>query len=109
MSSNADRAKLGAGANEIRQAQKEMKKASKAGKPESIVIPESTRPIQDIIRDRVTVLPGHIGLEIADNTPIEESLLILDWTMQMSDHVGFMIGDVLNSVKRSGATNTRKR
>ena len=86
-----------------------MKKASKAGKPESIVIPESTRPIQDIIRDRVTVLPGHIGLEIADNTPIEESLLILDWTMQMSDHVGFMIGDVLNfSEKKWGDKYTKR-
>jgi len=96
MSSYADRAKLAAGANEIRDAQKEMKEGTKAAKPDAIVIPDSTRPIQDIIRDRVKVLPGHIGLEIADDTPMEESLRILDWTTQMSDHVGFMIGDVLN-------------
>ena len=96
MSSNADRSELAAGANEIRRVQKQMNEASKAAKPDSIVIPDSTRAIQDIIRNRVKVLPGHIGLEIAEDTPMEESFRILDWTTQMSDHVGFMIGDVLN-------------
>jgi lysyl-tRNA synthetase class I len=61
-----------------------------------VVIPESTRDIKEILAERVTVLPGSIGLRIADNTPIEESLRVLDWTTTLSNHVGFMIGDVLN-------------
>jgi hypothetical protein len=93
----SDKANLAAGAEEIRKAQKELKEKNitipKAG---PIVIPESTRPIEDIVRDRVTMLPGHIGLKLADDTPIEESLRVLDWTTTLSDHVGFMIGDVLN-------------
>ena len=59
-------------------------------------IPESTRPIPDIIREHVTVLPGHIGLKLSNNTPIEESLSILDWTTTLSEHCRFMIGDVVN-------------
>jgi hypothetical protein len=59
-------------------------------------IPESTRPIQDIVRDHVTVLPNHIGLKLADNTPIEESLRILDWATTLSEQCGFMVGDVAN-------------
>lgn len=89
----SDKAKLAAGAEEIRKAQKQAKTEAP---PEPVVIPESTRPIQEIINERVTVLPGHIGLKLADATPIEESLRILDWTTTLSDHVGFMIGDVLN-------------
>jgi hypothetical protein len=89
--------KLAAGAKEIEKA----KAADKAEKAEAekkalvVSIPKVTRPIQEIIGDRVTVLPGHIGLKIADGTPIEENLAILDWATQLSDHAGFMIGDVL--------------
>src|SRR5690242_20339907 len=110
MSNKADKAKLDAGAAKIHKAKKEAgnakaqpnsrnsKKVTRvaASPMEPVVIPESTRPIQDIIRERVTVLDGHIGLKLADNTPIEESLRILDWTTSLSKHVGFMIGDVLN-------------
>lgn len=98
----ADDAKLAKGAAKIQKAQKEktakrVKKKPETAPPlEPVVIPESTRPIQDIIRERVTVLDGHIGLKLADDTPLEESLRILDWTTTMSDHVGFMVGDVLN-------------
>lgn len=84
--------KLSAGADEIKKAQKELAKA----KPEPVEIPELTRSVQEVIRDRVTVMDGNIGLELDKDTTIEESLAVLDWTTQMSDHVGFMIGDVLN-------------
>jgi hypothetical protein len=86
----SDKAKLAKGAEDIKKAEKE--KASL----EPVVIPESTRPIKDISADRVTLLEGHIGLKLAEDTPIEENLRILEWTTQLSDHVGFMIGDVLN-------------
>jgi hypothetical protein len=91
--------KLAAGAAKIRQLQKSKKGKTKKAAPvplEPVVIPESTRDIKDIIRDRVTVLPGSIGLELDKDTPIEETLRVLDWTTTLSDHVGFMIGDVLN-------------
>jgi hypothetical protein len=112
-SSKSDKAQLAAGADDIRKAEKEAKdskaikpelkngkgnKAKKVAEPpmELVVIPESTRPIEEILKERVTVLPGSTGLELADATPIEESLRVLDWAMQMSNHVGFFIGDVLN-------------
>src|SRR5881394_1396570 len=89
---NTAKSKLAAGAAEIRKAEKEAKE--KAAEP--VVIPASTRPIEDIVRERVTLLPGHIGMKLADDTPIEEALRVLDWTNTLADHVGFMIGDVLN-------------
>src|SRR5207245_7666187 len=114
MSSKTNKAKLAKGAKKIRKAEKEARKAT-ATKPElkngkgnkakqvaapipvePVVIPESTKPIQDILDKRVKIFPGHTGLKLADDTPIEETLRILDWTTQMSDHVGFMIGDVIN-------------
>jgi hypothetical protein len=101
----SDNAKL---AEKIHTAKKEAKesKAAKEKKAkkktevlaplESIAIPESTRDIKDILADHVTVLDGHIGLKLSDDTPIEESLRVLDWTTALSEHVGFMIGDVIN-------------
>lgn len=91
-SKKADNAKLAKGAAKIKKAQKE---ASKTEPGAEIQIPELTRPVQEIVADRVTVLPGHIGLELAETTPIEESLAILDWAKGMSDHVQFMIGDII--------------
>jgi hypothetical protein len=89
---------LAAGAKEIKDAQKELTKGkAQAAKPETVVIPESTRPMEEIIRDHVTIAPGSIGLTLSDDIPMEESLRVLDWTTQLSEHVGFMIGDVLNS------------
>jgi hypothetical protein len=113
VSKKSDNAKLADGAAKIRKAQKEKEANNRAAKPEQkngkgkkakkvtapppepVVIPESTRPIQDILKDRVTVLPGSIGIKLADATPIEESLRVLDWATTMSNHVGFMIGDIL--------------
>ncbi len=102
---------LAANAAEIRRLEKEQKAETKKPKakaktakakpepkpaPEPVEIPDVTRAMHEIVQDRVQVLEGSIGLKIADETPIEESLVILDWAMQMNDHVGFMIGDVLN-------------
>ncbi len=75
MSNAKTKAKLAAGAAKIRKLEKAKKGGKKADPPkvEPVVIPESTRPIEEIIKERVTVLPGSIA-----------------------NHVGFMIGDVLN-------------
>lgn len=84
-----DKAALADGAKAIKQAEQEAAKVA-------VDIPKSTRDLQEIINDRVTIAPGNIGLKLDEATPIEESLRILDWTQALSDHVGFMIGDVLN-------------
>jgi len=99
--------KLANGAAKIHKARKEADKA-KAAKPKPAPaekdnrklqvyepVPECTRPIEDILRDRVTILDGHIGLKLSDATTIEENLAILDWATSLSNHAGFMIGDVL--------------
>ena len=78
----------------LRKLRKPKKKLKEKAEP--IVIPESKRSINEIVADRVKVLPGSIGLEISEDTPIEESLRILDWATALSNHVGFMIGDILN-------------
>lgn len=69
-------------------------KARKKQKP--LVIPASTRPIKELIADRVTILDGSIGVKIAEETPLEEVLRIMDWATAMNDHIGFMIGDIIN-------------
>lgn len=83
---------LANGAKAIREAEAEASKA----KEEPLVIPKATRPMMDVVKQRVTQVHDHLGLKIDEDTPIEESLQILDWTMQLNNHVGFMIGDVLN-------------
>lgn len=89
--------KLAAGAKEIKALEAKGKEGStQAIESEPVVIPELTRPIQEVINDRVTIAPNSIGLTMSDDTTIEESLAVLDWTTSLSDHVGFMIGDVLN-------------
>jgi hypothetical protein len=82
-------------AAEIKKLEAEAKAAQ--AKPEPVEIPELTRSIQEIMNDRVKIAPGHIGMTLDDETPIEENLAILEHTMTLSDHVGFMIGDCLNS------------
>jgi hypothetical protein len=84
--------KLADGAKAIRDAEQKAKDAV----PERVEIPKSTRSMQEVVRDRVVISAGNIGLKIAEDTPIEESLQILDWATALSDHVGFMVGDALN-------------
>ena len=57
---------------------------------------DSKRPIQAILKDYVEILPDHIGLKIDDKIPLDESLSVLGWAMALSDHAGFMIGDIIN-------------
>ncbi len=74
----------------------EIKKLEQEAKQEPLVLQPLTRSVQEIVRDRATILDGGLGLELSDNTTIEESLAVLDWAQGMSDHVGFWIGDILN-------------
>jgi hypothetical protein len=67
---------------------------AEANKP--VELAKLTRSLDEIVQDRVTLLPDNIGIKLSEQTTIEESLAILDWATAMSDHVGFMIGDVLN-------------
>lgn len=76
---------------------KKLEQDAKATVEEPLEIPEVTRTIQEILNDRVTIAPGHIGLTMADDTPLEEHIAVLGYTTQLSDHVGFMIGDILNN------------
>jgi len=92
MATKNDKAKLAKGAKEIKKAEAQAKKE----KPQPLVIPASTRPLQEILSERVRVLDGSIGLKIAEETPLEEVLRIMDWATAMSDHIGFMVGDVIN-------------
>jgi len=87
---------LAVGAEEIRKLQKR-KTRNAQPKVEPLAIPECNKSIEDVLKDRVTMLPGSVGLKIADDTPIEENLMILDYATTLGDHVGFMIGDVINA------------
>jgi hypothetical protein len=59
-------------------------------------IADTERPIQAILNDYVEVMPGHIGLKIKKGITLNESLSVLGWATAVSDHVGFMIGDIIN-------------
>jgi hypothetical protein len=83
--------KLAAGADKIKKAQADAK-----AKVAPLEIKETTRAIEEILKERVEILPHSVGLKIDKETPIEENLKILDWASAMNDHVGFFIGDVLN-------------
>jgi hypothetical protein len=61
-------------------------------------------PIEVILTDHVAILPGHIGLKIDDKISLDESLAVLDWTAQMQDHVGFLVGDVINHGEQKWGT-----
>jgi hypothetical protein len=92
--SKEDKDKLAKGAAAIKKEAAAVEAKAKAAEP--LVIPKSTRDIKEIVQERVTVLPGSIGVKLADDTPLEEVLRIMDWATTMSDHVGFMIGDIIN-------------
>jgi hypothetical protein len=72
----------------------EMKKLEEAAKP--LAIGKSTRDLVQLLAERVTVLPNHIGVKIQEDTPIEEWLRIYDWAEGVHMHAGFIIGDVIN-------------
>lgn len=95
-----DRKKLAAGAAAIRAAGKKTTGGKiipiTPSKPEPVVIPDLTQSPEEIVRLRVTVLAGSIGLAIHEDTELEETLAIYDHVKTMQDHVGFMIGDVIN-------------
>jgi len=55
-----------------------------------------TRDIKQVLRDRVKMLPGHVGLTLADETTLAECLQILGYTLELRDGVQFLIGDVIN-------------
>jgi hypothetical protein len=81
---------LAAGAADIKKAEQE------AADSEPLVLEPLTRSVEEIFRDRVTMMSNNLGVVLDDNTTIEENLAILDHTNSLSDHVGFMIGDILN-------------
>lgn len=56
---------------------------------------ESTRDIGEILAERVEI-KDNIAVTIKDETPLEECLPILDYFTNLGEHVGFMIGDVIN-------------
>src|SRR5215813_619235 len=55
-----------------------------------------TRDIKVVLKERVKFLPEHVGLSLSDDTSIAECLQILDYVVQLGEHIGFLIGDVLN-------------
>src|SRR5262245_40064210 len=99
MASVAEKKALAEGADEIRAAQKEAD-----GKAKVVPIVDkftdkdlkATRDIKEVMKDRVEILPGSLGLKLKPETTIAENLQILDEVVHMEDHVQFMIGDVLN-------------
>jgi hypothetical protein len=59
-------------------------------------IVESTRNVDEIIAERVTVGAGFSSLTISPETPLPEWLQILDYTVKMAEQSQFFIGDALN-------------
>ena len=92
MSNTPDKAKLAGGAAAIRKAEKERDNQ----KPFTQKELTPTRDVKEVWRDRVAVLDGHIGLKLKPETTPAENLQVLDYVVQLGDHVQFMIGDVLN-------------
>jgi hypothetical protein len=87
-----DKEKLAAGAAEIRKAEARAENE----KPFSEKELKPTRDIKEVLHDRVKILDGHLGLKLSPGTTPAENLQVLDYVVQMGDHVQFMIGDVIN-------------
>jgi len=81
---------LAAGADAIRKAEQEKADA------EPLVLQPLTRSVAEIFRDRVTIMENSLGVVLSEDTTIEENLAILDHTNSLQEHVGFMLGDILN-------------
>ena len=92
MSNRADKAKLDKGAAKIREAEKQ----AAASKPINEKALAPTRDIKAVLRDRVEFLPRHLGMVVADDTTLAESLQICDWAIALGEHVQFLIGDAIN-------------
>jgi hypothetical protein len=87
-----DKERLAAGAAEIRKAEYNLLDE----KPFTEKELKSTRDIKEVMRERVIILDAHLGLKLSPQTTPAENLQILDYVVQMGDHVQFMIGDVIN-------------
>lgn len=57
---------------------------------------EPTRPIQAVLKDRVTFLDDYIGLKLHEDTTLPESLQIVGYMVELGEHVQFLIGDAIN-------------
>jgi hypothetical protein len=79
---------LAKGAAEIHKAQNAQKSF--------LTFVESERPSAEIMKERVEVLPGWIGLKISDATPMDECMKIVDRVRQMHQNVSWMLGDLIN-------------
>jgi hypothetical protein len=87
-----DKGRLAAGAAEIRKAEANLLDE----KPFTNSELKPVRDIKEVLHDRVKILDGHLGVKLSPQTTPAENLQILDYVVQMGDHVQFMIGDVIN-------------
>ena len=84
--SRADKAALAKGADAI-----------KKTKAVAVVkLAKSTRSIEDILREHTTMAAGNVGVTLSDDIPLEEALRVLDYWTNFHEHVGFIIGDIIN-------------
>jgi hypothetical protein len=89
--SKSGKAALAAGAAKIRQAEQETASTRLSDKELT-----PARDVRQVLRERVKILPGHVGLELHDDTTLAECLQILDYTVQLHAHAQFLIGDTIN-------------
>jgi hypothetical protein len=87
-----DKGRLAAGAAEIRKAEANLLDE----KPFTNSELKPVRDVKEVLHDRVKILDGHLGVKLSPQTTPAENLQILDYVVQMGDHVQFMIGDVIN-------------
>lgn len=105
-------AELKAGADKLRKEKAAAKKKTKKGDTQIVVPPEQTpaqllgkdwhpskAKMEDIVKERVRMAPGNVGVILDPETPLNEYPAILGHFQQLNSQVGFAIGDTINSAK----------
>lgn len=62
--------------------------------PAIVVIP-SKRPVQELISEWVTYGEGQVSLTVKEGMPVEEWASVLAFHCDVQEHVGFLIGDLI--------------
>jgi len=76
-----------------------MSKSGKAASAKAVAVvklAKSARDITDILREHTTMAAGNVGITLSDDIPLEEALRVLDYWTNFHEHVGFIIGDIIN-------------
>lgn len=65
------------------------------GPPKGFKFTPSERPVEEIVAEKVTFAPNHVGVLVKEGTTLEEVVPMIDYFARLGEHIGFFVGDVM--------------